>query len=78
MLPDRNNLVRVRANFAGTVELKVRVGQAVERATPLVVVEGDTEIETLSAREPGTVVEVLVADGADVVQHQTLVVVATR
>ena len=74
MLPDRRNQVRVRANFAGEVEVLVAVGDEVERGSPLVVVEGEMEIETLSARSAAVVQEVLVKDGADVEAAQLLVV----
>lgn len=74
MLADRNKQVRVRANFDGEVEVKVSPGQRVGRGTPLVVVEGDAQIETLSARDDATVVSVEVADGAEVVSTALLVV----
>ena len=66
MIPDRNRQVRVRAAFAGDVELKVRQGQRVRSGQTLAVVEGDTQLEELSARNPGMVLELLVADGATV------------
>jgi pyruvate carboxylase len=74
MLPDKNQLVRVRSSFPGEVELKVRVGDRVEHGQALVVVEGDVQIETLSARHPGTVVELCVAEGQAVDNQQLLVV----
>lgn len=78
MLPDRRNQVRVRANFAGEVELLVGVGDEVERGTPLVVVEGEVEIETLSARGPATVTSIEVEDGAEVDAATLLVVLQER
>jgi biotin carboxyl carrier protein len=66
MLPDRQGHVHVRASFAGTVELKVRAGERVEAGQSLCVVEGDKEIETLSARNAGVVREVAIRDGSDV------------
>ena len=74
MLPDRRNQVRVRANFDGEVEVKVRPGQRVSRGTALVVVEGDAQIETLSARDDATVVSVEVEDGEEVCSTALLVV----
>jgi len=74
MLPDRRRQVRVRANFEGEVEVRVAVGDHVERGQPLVVVEGDIEIETLSARGPAVVQEVCVADGEEVAAAALLVV----
>lgn len=66
MLPDRSKHVRVRANFDGEVEIKVTPGQRVCRGEALCVVEGDVQIETLSARADATVLSVEVDDGADV------------
>jgi len=74
MLPDRRRQVRVRANFPGEVELRVAVGDHVERGKALVVVEGDSEIETLSARGPAVVQEICVADGEEVLAAALLVV----
>ncbi len=74
MLPDRRRQVRVRSNFEGEVELLVSVGDRVERGTALVVVEGDSEIETLSARGPAVVTEINVEDGVEVPAAQLLVV----
>lgn len=74
MLPDRKKQVRVRANFAGDVELKVQPGDRVERGTALVVVEGEDQIETLSSRGDATVISVEVADGAEVPAAALLVV----
>lgn len=74
MLPDRKRQVRVRANAAGDVELRVKPGDRVERGTALVVVEGDDQIETLSARADAVVLSVHVEDGAEV-EAATLLVV---
>jgi biotin carboxyl carrier protein len=74
VLPDRNNQVRVRANFPGEVEVLVHVGDAIHAGQALVVVEGDKELERLSARNAGRVVEVLVRSGQDVAQGALLVV----
>jgi pyruvate carboxylase len=74
MLPDRKRQVRVHANFAGAVEVKVRPGQTVYRGMALVVVEGDKQIEILSALASGTVISVEVEDGAEVAAAALLVV----
>lgn len=73
MIPVRGQ-VRVRASFDGDVELKVALGQRVYTGCGLVVVEGDREIETLSARNAGSVREILVLDGATVKKGDLLVV----
>lgn len=74
MLPDKNNLVRVRSSFAGDVELKVAVGDYVVHGQALCVVEGDVQIETLSARHPGRIVEIPVREGQTIENQQLLVV----
>lgn len=74
MIPDRNRQVRVRASFAGDVELKVRRGQRVYASQTLVVVEGDRQLEELSARNPGVVLELLVPDGATVPEGALLLI----
>lgn len=66
MFADKVGQVRVRANFAGAVELLVHAGDQVERGQGLVVVEGDRELERLAARARARVVEVCVEDGAEV------------
>lgn len=73
MIPVRGQ-VRVRASFDGEVEVKVEIGQRVYTGCPLVVVEGDREIETLSSRNPGSVREICVTDGTDVKKGDLLVV----
>lgn len=78
MLPDRNNQVRVRANFAGEVEVLVHVGDSVHAGQGLVVVEGDKELERLSTRNAGRVVEVHVRSGQEVAQGALLVVIEER
>lgn len=66
MIADRAGLVKVRAAFAGAVELRARVGEPVWPGRPLVAIEGDREIETFSARNAGTIEEICVAEGAEV------------
>lgn len=73
MIPVRGQ-VRVRASFDGEVEVKVTVGQRVYTGCGLVVIEGEREIETLSARNAGSVREILVRDGAEVKKGDLLVV----
>lgn len=75
MLPNRNSQVRVRANFAGEVEILVSVGERVHAGQALAVIEGDREIERLSTRNYGSVTEVLVRDGDEVEQGALLLVV---
>lgn len=75
MLPNRQNQVRVRANFDGAVELLVRAGDRIFAGQALVVVEGDHEIERLSSRNAGTVVEVPARSGEEVKQGAILLVI---
>jgi biotin carboxyl carrier protein len=72
MLPDRKSQVRVRANFEGTVEILVRVGQRVASGQALVIIEGDKEIERLSARNTSTVIAVHAKTGEDVAKAALL------
>ncbi len=75
MLPNRNNQVRVRANFDGEVELLVSLGERIHAGQALVVIEGDKEIERLASRNPGAITEIHVRTGEDVRQGALLVVV---
>lgn len=75
MIADRSGFVRVRAGFAGTVEFRVKVGDAVYPGRALVVVESDREVETFSARNPGYVRELCVADESDVEKGALLLMV---
>jgi len=75
VIPDRQGFVRVRASFPGSVDLRVRVGEAVYPGRALVIVEGAREVETLSARNPGYVREILVEDGVDVAEGTLLLIV---
>lgn len=74
MIPDRNRQVRVRANIAGDVELRVREGDQVLARQNLAVVEGDVQVESLNARSDATVVEIKVAQGATVAQGALLMI----
>ncbi len=74
MLADRQGLVRVRAAFAGSVEYRVKVGEPVWAGRSLVMVEGDREVETFSARNPGVVLECTVAEGSEVAKGALLLV----
>ena len=75
MIADRAGLVRVRAGFAGSVEFRVKVGDPVYPGRALVVIESDREVETFSARNPGYVRELCMAEGADVEQGALLLTV---
>lgn len=74
MIPDRNRQVRVRANIAGDVELRVQVGDAVLARQNLAVVEGENQVESLNAKTDATVLEIKVPDGATVTQGQLILV----
>ncbi len=56
MLAGSDGRVRVRANVDGEVEIRSTVGQVVVPGQILAVVEGDTEIESLSVRKTSEVV----------------------
>ncbi len=75
MLANRDGLVRVRANLDGEVEIRVEVGQFVVPRQLIAVVEGDSQIEQLSVRKTSEVVEILVADGAEVPSGTALMLV---
>lgn len=75
MLPDREGLVRVRANIDGEVEIRARVGQTIVPRQIMVVVEGDEQIESLSVRNTSVVEDILVKDGVEVSSGTTLMVV---
>ena len=75
MLPDREGMVRVRANIDGEVEIRARVGQTIVPRQIMVVVEGDEQIESLSVRKTSVVEAVLVEDGVEVSSGTALMVV---
>jgi len=75
MLPDRDGRVTIRANMEGEVEIRARAGQTIVPRQILAVVEGDCEIESLSVRRTSRVVQVMVADGAEVPKGTALMVV---
>ncbi len=75
MLPNRQLEVRVRANFDGEVEVLVKLGARVLPGQGLVVVEADRELEKLSARNPGRVIEVHARTGQDVQKGALLLVI---
>jgi hypothetical protein len=66
MLPDREGLVRVRANIDGEVEIRARIGQAIAPRQLMAVVEGDEQIESLSVRKTSIVESILVESGTEV------------
>ncbi len=75
MLPDKDGYIRIRANVAGEVDIRAKIGQLAYAGQILAVVEGDLEIESLSIRRPSKVVEVLVDDGSEVPSGTVLMVV---
>jgi biotin carboxyl carrier protein len=75
MLPDKDGYIRIRANVAGEVDIRAKIGQLAYSGQILAVVEGDLEIESLSIRRPSKVVEVLVDDGSEVPSGTVLMVV---
>ncbi len=75
MLADREGHVKVRANIAGEVEIRVSVGDTVVRTQAIAVVEGDHEIESLSVRKTSTVVDIHVATGEEVAEGAVLMTV---
>jgi len=75
MLPDREGMVRVRANIDGEVEIRARVGQTIVPRQIMVVVEGDEQIESLSVRKTSVVEAILVEDGVEVSSGTALMVV---
>ena len=66
MIADRDGVTRVRANIDGEVEIRVRVGDKVIPRQALVVVEGTSQLESLSVSKPSEVTEILVPDGSAV------------
>ena len=75
MIPNKQNHVRVAANFDGEVELCCKVGEIVQAGFCLVEVEGDGTIERLCAKQRSRVIELLVEQDAMVEKYQGLVVV---
>ena len=75
MLPDKDGYIRIRANVAGEVDIRAKIGQLAYAGQILAVVEGDLEIESLSIRRPSKVEEVLVDDGSEVPSGTVLMVV---
>ena len=74
MLADREGSVRVRAAFAGEVEICVQLGQRIHAGGRLAVVEGDSQLATLRARKASTISELLVQDGEEVEENALLMV----
>jgi biotin carboxyl carrier protein len=75
MLPNRKNEVKVRASFDGDVEVLVGRGERVVTGLGLVIVEGEGELERMSARNAGVITEVLVRTGDTVQKGAVLVVI---
>ena len=64
--PTSEGYLRVNANVAGEVEIRVRAGQAVYGGQVLAVVEGDSQLESLASRSDAEVVEIVVETGSEV------------
>jgi hypothetical protein len=75
MLPDRQGLVRVRANIDGEVEIRAHLGEAVVPRQLIAITEGDEQIESLSVRKTSIVESILVKTGTEVTAGTTLMVV---
>lgn len=75
MIPGKDGLVRVRANLDGEAEIRVEVGQTVIPRQLIAVVEGDTQIESLSVRNTSVVMEILVESGTEVPSGTALMLV---
>ncbi|MFT5680998.1 MAG: biotin carboxyl carrier protein [Myxococcota bacterium] len=75
MLPDRQGLVRVRANIDGEVEVRARIGETIVPRQLMAVVEGDEQIESLSVRKTSIVESILVKNGTEVTAGTALMVV---
>ncbi len=75
MLPDRQGLVRVRANIDGEVEIRAHIGAAVVPRQLIAVIEGDEQIESLSVRKTSIVESILVKTGTEVTAGTALMVV---
>ena len=75
MLTSRDGLVKVRANIAGEVEIRAKVGQMIAPGQILAVVEGDLEIESLSVRSTSQVEEICAECGTEVEESTLLMLV---
>ena len=75
MLSSRDGHVKIRANIAGEVELRAQIGQTIVPRQILAVVEGDSEIESLSVRRASVVVSHEVECGSEVPAQTVLMIV---
>ena len=75
MIPDKQNRVRIAANFDGEVELLVKVGDIVHAGQGLVEVDNEDTVERLCAKQRARVVELLVDQDAEVSRYEGLVVI---
>jgi len=75
VIPNKQNHVRIAANFDGEVELLVSVGDVVFAGQGLVEVESDDAIERLCSKQRARVVELLVDQDAEVAKYDGLVVI---
>lgn len=74
MFTDAKGQIRVRASFAGEVEICVRAGERIHAGHRLAVIEGERQMETVRARAPALVTKLCVADGAEVEDAALLMV----
>jgi hypothetical protein len=75
LLANKDGHVRIRANIGGEVELRAKVGETIRPRQILAVIEGESEIESLSVRRISVVMEHLVECGSEVTAHTSLMVV---
>jgi acetyl/propionyl-CoA carboxylase alpha subunit len=75
VIADKAGQVRVRASMQGAIdEVCVRVGEQLHAGQRLVVVEGDSALETMRAKNKSVVMEVHVKDDDEVAEHALLIV----
>ena len=75
VIADKAGQVRVRASMEGAIdELCVRPGETVHAGQRLIVIEGDSTLETMRAKNKSVVLEVHVAEDDEVPEHALLIV----
>ncbi|MFT4976765.1 MAG: biotin carboxyl carrier protein [Myxococcota bacterium] len=75
MIPDKEGRLKIRANIAGDVEIRAKVGQMIAPRQILAVIEGEDQLESLSVFRLSVVEEILVKDGAEVPASTTVMIV---
>lgn len=75
VIPNKQNHVRIAANFDGEVELLVAVGDVLFAGQGVVEIESDDAIERLCAKQRSRVIELLVDQDAEVSKYDALVVI---